>query len=252
MALPVREIQQALQKDGIDGWLLYDFHGSNPIAARITGLDGVRQDGDPALVLPRSRPTARRGDSSTRSSVTISTRFPGRSAPTPDVNSWLPGCATCSRGMKRVAMEYSPGNAIPYISRVDAGTVEAVRDARRRGGLVGRSGAAVRSGVDPRGAGHSPRRIRAALSNQGPGVRPRAAARRGRRALNEYEVQQAMVGWFAEEGLTTDDPPVRSGAGEPGNPHYQPTADSAPRDRHRRGGAAGSLGQAADARRSLC
>ena len=50
--------------------------------------------------------------------------------------------------MKRVAMEYSPGNAIPYISRVDAGTVEAVRQLGRRGGVVGRSGAAVRGGVD--------------------------------------------------------------------------------------------------------
>src|SRR4029078_5597380 len=39
MTLPIPAVQQALKKDGIEGWLLYDFHGSNPIARRLTGLD---------------------------------------------------------------------------------------------------------------------------------------------------------------------------------------------------------------------
>ena len=51
-----------------------------------------------------------------------------------------------------MAMEYSPGNAIPYISRVDAGTVEAVRQRGRRRRLVGRSDPAVRGGLVRRGA----------------------------------------------------------------------------------------------------
>src|SRR2546422_6359273 len=38
MALDVAAIQKALRVDGLDGWLLYDFHGSNPIAARLAGL----------------------------------------------------------------------------------------------------------------------------------------------------------------------------------------------------------------------
>ena len=36
-------IQQALREDGLDGWLLYDFHGSNPIARRVAGLDDSRK-----------------------------------------------------------------------------------------------------------------------------------------------------------------------------------------------------------------
>src|ERR671917_1254107 len=40
MAVDVAAIQQTLQADGLDGWLLYDFHGSNPIAARMAGLTG--------------------------------------------------------------------------------------------------------------------------------------------------------------------------------------------------------------------
>src|SRR5215210_3107126 len=40
MALDVVAIQDALRSSGLDGWLLYDFHGSNPIAGRLTGVAG--------------------------------------------------------------------------------------------------------------------------------------------------------------------------------------------------------------------
>jgi hypothetical protein len=39
MPLQIPDVQEALREDGLDGWLLYDFHGSNPIARRLTGLD---------------------------------------------------------------------------------------------------------------------------------------------------------------------------------------------------------------------
>ena len=42
MALDVEAIQRSLRAAGLDGWLLYDFHGSNPIAARLAGLTGGR------------------------------------------------------------------------------------------------------------------------------------------------------------------------------------------------------------------
>ena len=40
MAIDVAAVQERLRKAGLDGWLLYDFHGSNPIAARLAGLTG--------------------------------------------------------------------------------------------------------------------------------------------------------------------------------------------------------------------
>src|SRR5688500_19917818 len=40
MAMDIRAIQRALTADRLDGWLLYDFHGSNPIAQQLTGLSG--------------------------------------------------------------------------------------------------------------------------------------------------------------------------------------------------------------------
>jgi len=41
MPLSIPAVQRALTEDGLDGWLLYDFHGSNPIARRLTGLDAA-------------------------------------------------------------------------------------------------------------------------------------------------------------------------------------------------------------------
>jgi Xaa-Pro aminopeptidase len=120
-------IQRALGEQGLDGWLLYDFRGSNPIARSVIGFDesqiGTRRwfyliprAGEPVAILHVIEPHALKG-------------APGRNVL---YRSWkeLEGTlASHLKGMKRVAMEYSPGAAIPYVGRVDAGTVEMVRAA---------------------------------------------------------------------------------------------------------------------------
>ena len=223
MALPVREIQQALQKDGIDGWLLYDFHGSNPIAARMTGLDGSGKMATrrwsyliPASGVPRGLVHAIE-----RHNLDA---LPGETRAYAGREQLSAGLRELLGGVKRVAMEYSPGNAIPYISRVDAGTVEAVRDLGvevvSSGDLVQRFEAVwtPEALATHRAASERLYRIKDRAFDL---VRKRVAAGG---ALDEYEVQQAMVGWFAEEGLTTDDPPCVAAQENSGNPHYQPTA----------------------------
>ena len=52
MSLDIAAVQAALREDGLDGWLLYDFRGVNPVAARLTGDRGVGPHGHAALVLP--------------------------------------------------------------------------------------------------------------------------------------------------------------------------------------------------------
>jgi Xaa-Pro aminopeptidase len=120
-------IQRALATHELDGWLLYDFRGTNPIARSVIGFDehqiGTRrwfylipQRGEPVAILHVIEPHALKG-------------APGRSVL---YRSWreLEGfLKTHLRGLRRVAMEYSPGAAIPYVGRVDAGTVEMVRQA---------------------------------------------------------------------------------------------------------------------------
>src|SRR5262245_45358960 len=127
-------------------------------------------------------------------------------------------------GMKRVAMEYSPSNAIPYVSRVDAGTVEAIRalgtEVVSSGDLVQRfeavwSADALRTHRTASDALYRIKDRAFAL------VRERRAA-----GLTELDVQRAMVGWFADEGLITDAPPVVAAQENAGNPHYMPTDDA--------------------------
>ena len=143
--------------------------------------------------------------------------------------------------------------AIPYLSRVDAGTVEMVR---ARGVEIVSSGDLVQqfeAAWTSRAAGLASGGIGVALPHQGSGVRD--GSRRGRargRSLTEYELQQQMVRWFEEEGLVSDSAPVVAVGGNAGNPHYLPTADQCRAIVGRRSPAAGPLGQEAGRGRSVC
>jgi len=121
-------------------------------------------------------------------------------------------------------MEYSPGCAIPYISRVDAGTIELVRQA---GAEVVSSGDLVQrfSTIWDGDAIATHRQASDALYR----VKDQAfevVARRLRDgiATTEYDIQQLMAGWFRDERLISDADPMVSVGPNAGNPHYLPTA----------------------------
>ena len=98
MALPIEAVQRALREEKLDGWLLYDFQGFNPIASRLVGLAGVGQDGDPALVLLRARQGRAARARARHRDVTISTTCRARSASTRGASSWPPGCEQLLKG----------------------------------------------------------------------------------------------------------------------------------------------------------
>ena len=122
--MDIAAIQKALVEEKIDGWLLYDFRGSNPIARSVIGFDDhqiatrrwfylIPAGGEPVAIQHVIEPKAL-------------AKAPGRPAL---YRSWKELEAllkTHLSGMKRVAMEYSPGAAIPYVARVDGGTIEMV------------------------------------------------------------------------------------------------------------------------------
>jgi Xaa-Pro dipeptidase len=118
-------------------------------------------------------------------------------------------------------MEYSPGNAIPYVSRVDAGTIETVRQC---GASVVSSGDLAQRfeavWTDAALATHvaASERLYRIKDRAFDLIRQRSAAGA---PLTEIEVQDAMVEWFAEEGLIADTPPNVSAQENAGNPHYQ-------------------------------
>jgi Xaa-Pro aminopeptidase len=121
-------------------------------------------------------------------------------------------------------MEYSPGNNIPYLSRVDAGTIEAIREL---GIEVGSSGDLVqRFEAIWTEAAYS---THVAASEKLYEIKDRTFELIRERMLsggmlNEYEVQQRMVGWYQELGLKVEQPNV-SAQENAGNPHYMPARD---------------------------
>ena len=123
-ALAADSIQAAIRAEGLDGWLFYSFRGSDPIAENILRLDNARLSTRAGSTL--SRLLARHGRLSTRSNQRLWTACQGRRCylPWQQLHQHLRDALGTAR---RIAMQYSPLNAIPYISRVDAGTVELVR-----------------------------------------------------------------------------------------------------------------------------
>jgi len=230
-ALEVTAVQRALEAEGLDGWLLYDFHGLNPIALDVTGV--ARQGGHLATrrwyyLIPASgapRKLVHAIESETLAHLPGTTeRYAGRAALEAGLKRMLDSMRTSGR-TPRLAMEYSPGCAIPYVSRVDAGTIELVRengvDISTSADLVQRFAAVWH---DAEILTHN------AASLKLYRIKDRAfeaIARRTRDATptTEYDIQQLMVDWFAEEGLVSDSPPNVSAQENAGNPHYLPTED---------------------------
>jgi Xaa-Pro dipeptidase len=225
MALDVDAIQQTLRADGLDGWLLYDFHGSNPIASRLAGLDGGGHMTTrrwyyliPATGTPRGLVHAIE-----RHNLDA---LPGEKIVYAGREKLEAGLSALLSGLKRVAMEYSPRNAIPYLSRVDAGTAEAVR---ARGVEIVSSGDLVQRFE----ASWTPQQLEAhrSASQALYRIKDRAfeaagQALRSGRATSEYDLQQQMVRWFEEEGLVSDSAPVVAIGANAGNPHYLPSAEN--------------------------
>jgi Xaa-Pro aminopeptidase len=225
MSLNIQAVQQALKEDGYDGWLLYDFHGSNPIATRVSGLaaSGKMATRRWYYLIPASGEPRGLVHAIERHNLD---GLPGEKRPYSGRQQLEAGLKGLLKGLKRIAMEYSAGNNIPYLSRVDAGTIEAVRelgvDVGSSGDLVQRFEAVWSDAVYQTHVAASERLYR--IKDRAFGfVRERLGTGA---AMNEYELQQAMVRWFGEEGLTSGEAPNVSAQENAGNPHYSPSSEA--------------------------
>ena len=223
MPLPIEAVQRALHEDGFDGWLLYDFHGSNPIATQVAGLAGSGKMATRRwyYLIPASGQPRGLVHAIERHNLDA---LPGDKEPYAGRQQLDAGLRKLLAGVKRVAMEYSPGNNIPYLSRVDAGTIEAIRE---MGIEVGSSGDLVQRfeaiWTDTAYKTHvaASEKLYEIKDRTFELIRERI---RSGGTLNEYEVQQRMVGWYQELGLKVEQPNV-SAQENAGNPHYMPPRD---------------------------
>jgi Xaa-Pro dipeptidase len=223
-AIDVAAVQAALAADGVDGWLLYDFRGLNPIATAVTHIND--QGGHlatrrwfyliTAVGAPRGLVHAIEKNCLAHLPGTTE-RYAGR-------QQLEAGLKRLLSGVRRVAMEYSPACAIPYVARVDAGTVELVRqsgvDVVSSGDLIQRFSTVwdAPAIATHREASEKLHRVKDRAFD--------AIAHRVRDgvATTEYDIQQLMAGWFRDERLVSDADPMVSVGPNAGNPHYLPTA----------------------------
>ncbi|HQU43052.1 MAG: hypothetical protein B7Z73_02790 [Planctomycetia bacterium 21-64-5] len=213
-------IQAELVEAQLDGWLFYDFRGSNLLARRILQIRDdavttrrfyycVPAQGEPRKLVHRIESGAL-------------DHLPGQRQVYSRWQDLDAGLATLLSGMRRVAMEYSPRNAIPYISRVDAGTIEAVRaqgvEVVSSGDLVQRFEA---TWSDDQWRMHlvAEKHTTAAYDHAWRLIASRVAQNDG---IHELEVQQAILAFFQQTGLVTDHPPIVAVGKHSGDPHYEP------------------------------
>ncbi|MEO7087094.1 MAG: Xaa-Pro peptidase family protein [Gemmatimonadaceae bacterium] len=216
-------IQHALTDAGVDGWLLYDFRGLNPIAGAMMRLEGMTTRRAFAYVPARGTPVAL---------THAIEQGPWRQWPTEwqreVYSSWnsLEAFLANRVGGKRVAMEYSAGDAVPYLDRIPAGVIEMVRAA---GATVVSSSELVTRFYAVWNADHIASHNRAAEAIAG--IAKEALALAGTRSrtahpIAEHELMEWIRKQFAKAGLETDHGPNVSAGANAANPHYEPSADA--------------------------
>ena len=217
-------VQSALHAAQLDGWLLYDFRGLNVLARRVLDIPSdailsrrwfyfVPARGEPHKLVHQIEPHAL---DCVPGSAQRYLRWQELEA---GVRALLTGC-------QRVAMEYVERNANPYVSRVDAGTIELVRsfgvEIVSSGDLIQRFEACW---DDDQWAMHleAAQHTRSAFD-----VAFAFLAERVRNAgsVRETEVQKRILDHFATHGLITDHPPIVGVGPHSGDPHYAPGPDS--------------------------
>lgn len=219
MPFDLPAVQSALIEASLDGWLMYDFRGINPLACRVLGFgEGghrtrrwfyfVPANGEPQKLVHRIEAGSL---DHLPGAKTIYLRWQELEAGVDDL----------LVGSKRIAMEYSPRNANPYVSRVDGGTIELVRSF---GTEIVSSGDLIQQFE----ATLSDRQIElhhkaATLTDAAYGVVWDFIAKEIRRSgqTDEIAVREVILEHFRSNGLITDHSPIVGVGPHSGDPHYE-------------------------------
>ena len=215
-------IQEALRREKLDGWLFFDHHERDPLAYRVLGLSTPRHvtrrwyylipaQGDPRALVHRIESGVIR-------------ELPGERL---QYSSWQEqhaGLAQLLKGATRVAMQYSPLCAVPYVAMVDAGTIELVRSL----------------GVDVVTSAELIQEFEACLSDAQFATHLEAGTHVDRicaeafrfigarlaEGVDEITVRDFVREQFRSAGLVSDSGPIVGVNRNAGNPHYEPTPES--------------------------
>ncbi|MFN3265479.1 MAG: M24 family metallopeptidase [Deinococcales bacterium] len=224
--MTLTKIQTAVLNAYLDGWLLYDFRGINPLALQLIGIGTkkflsrrwflyVPASGQPTLIHHRI-------EAGTWRTLLPENVIRIAYSSHQELDAALKGVLN---GAKRIAMEYSPCGAVPYVSRVDAGTLERVRE----------TGVEVVSSADvlqdwlvwdaADEAAHD-QAVHGVIRAKDAAFALIDSRLKAETPISELEVQNLILACFAEDGLVADHAPNVSFGGHAGDPHYEITPES--------------------------
>jgi len=222
MSADIQGIQSDLRAARLDGWLFYDFRGRDPIAQRILQLpEGMRTRRWFYFVPAKGTPKklVHKIESGSLASLPGDTLYYAAQEELRKNLGKLVG-----RG-KKVAMQYSPKNEIPYVAMVDAGTIELVRSA----------GARIVSSADLVQKYDACWSAKQLASHEAAGViidrivskafHLAATSVREKKPLTEYELKRRILEEFDAAGLWTEEGPDIAVNANASDPHYGPTAE---------------------------
>jgi Xaa-Pro dipeptidase len=218
--MPIEEIQAALRDEHLDGWLFFDHHQRDPLAYRILKLNPQRvatrrwyyfipADGEPRGLVHAIEPHVLAG-------------LPGDIGKYSSWSAQTEGLHHLLAGARKIAMQYSPNCAIPYVSLVDGGTIELVRGA----GVEIATSANLVQLFEARWtseqlemhleAGRRVDRVRAEAFQK------IAATLAAGQTLTEWDVNRFIRAGFEKSGLFTDHGPIVAVNSNMSDPHYEP------------------------------
>ena len=219
----LENIQREIRHQKLDGWLFFDHHQRDPLAYRVLGIPPaaptrrwyymIPAQGQPLGLVHRIE----RG---------VLGALPGERIPYSRWTEQVDGLRRLTAGLRRVAMQYSPLCAIPYVALVDAGTVELVRSL----GVEVATSAELIQAFEAR---WTPEALESHLEAGRRVDRVRAQAfaliherTRNRAPLQEIEVKRFVLDGFAKAGMVTDHGPIVGVNANAANPHYEPTEET--------------------------
>lgn len=216
----VEAVQSLLEKQNIDGWLIFDFHRQNHLGSHFLEIPDdllvsrrffywIPRKGSPIKILHKIEPK------------TIE-KFPGVAI---DYLSWQSlekALQKVLSGAQRVAMEYSPRNAIPYVSLVDGGTIELVKsfgvEVVSSSGILSQFTSVLTEEQiqtqEKAGkhvdwvAAETWRHMKQAIENK--------------HKITEYDVQQFIIEKIEEKGFVINEAPICAVNEHSADPHYAP------------------------------
>jgi len=221
--MKITAIQSALRQEVLDGWLFFDHHRRDPLAYRILSIPAeveatrrwyyfVPSESEPRKLVHQIEKGA------------LDT-LPGQRQV---YSNWVDQrnrLKSLLGSAQRIAMQYSPNCSIPYVSLVDAGTMELVRDT----GVEVVSSANLVQEFEAKWSGEQ-LEMHLEAGRRVDQVRREAFDLIGQRLrssnpVDEYEVQQFIRHQFANAGLETDHGPIVAANANASDPHYEPTRD---------------------------